>query len=164
MFGKPLKHIKAEPILTSLDKASKGECFNEIALFFLSYSNRILYKSAQEIKHNFQANLFINTIHVRYLLILSFLSDYKSNSKRASLKEIEYADFPARSKMSKYRIKYMQELVDLGFVNSEKPCGKTDYFKITDKGHYAIGLIVSNMYQCMNSHPTSMNVSKKPKK
>jgi hypothetical protein len=161
MFGMPQKHIEAKPILTSLKKESKRKAFNEVALFFLGYSNRILYKAGQEIKHTFQLPILVNTIHIRYLLILSFLGEFKTNSKRASLREIEYADFPARSKKSKYRIKYMQELVDYGFVSSEKPFGKTDYFKVTDKGRLAIDLIVSNMHLCIHTHPTSMNVSKK---
>jgi hypothetical protein len=110
-------------------------------------------KAAKEIRDTFAIPYNLNTIHIRYLLILYFFSDTKKSLKYASFKQIEFGDFPARTLRSHYRIKYMQDLVTHGMCIELKPHDKVTYFQLTDKGHLALAIIKANIKLTIHCHP-----------
>ena len=148
---KQLSKVAKYPLLDIHMRSHHGKHYFQIALYFLAYNNRILFKAAKNIKDTFVLPVYYNTIHMRYLLLLHFIAEEKKFVKTATLRDIEFGDYPAFSKRSNKRIYYMNELVTHGFVEAIEK--KVTHYKLTDKGRLAIDIVVDSINLVIRTHP-----------
>lgn len=150
---KQLAKVAKYPLLDIHLRSHHGKHYFQIALYFLAYNNRILFKAAKNIKDTFMLPVYYNTIHMRYLLLLHFIAEEKKFVKTATLQDIEFGDYPAFSKKSNKRIHYMNELVTHGFVEAIDK--KVRHYKMTDRGRLAIDIVIESINLTIRTHPKS---------
>lgn len=140
------KHFYESPLIPSLANIEK-----DVLLFLLAYSNRIMYKAAQQIAFDQNENLILNTLHVRYLLLIYIQALFTKNIGFATL---ERADYKSGRKKTN-RLVITNELVRLGLVTQVKPFGaqKLPSFLITDLGLEAISTVLNIARETMYSFP-----------
>jgi len=155
MYGKPLKNISEKPILKLHQDNETRPDYNNLALFFLAYSNRILFKAANEIRQVFNLPFHLNTLHIRYLLLIHFINERKQRSKHgASIQEIEFNDFPVKSIKAQKRVLYFYDLRNAGLTIESIPINRK-YYKVTNKGLEAIKIIERNIWLSIRTMPSN---------
>ena len=120
-----------------------------------------MFKSAVHINQQLQLNQHLNTFHIRYLLIIHFLSCYKKETRSATQKEIERSDYPRRSTKLLY---ICDTLINCGLVTcvAREVKGKTvKNYSVTDFGYKAINIILNILEETCLTQPCNSNVKNK---
>lgn len=160
--NKVQKHFAQEPILEQIPKAYKE--YDTFALFLLAYSNRIMFKAAYKIKTELQLPIFLNTLHIRYLLLIHFLAATNKGGN-VRQKDIERADYPIRNAKRIFIPKDLAKCDLVATTQKKAPNGKiSDYFSVTDKGYIAINMLIDYIHEVYHTHPTNSNNIKSTKK
>jgi hypothetical protein len=153
------KHFTPEPVITSVPANYKD--YNVFALYLLAYSNRIMFKTCTKLKAEMQLPFGINTLHIRYLLLIHFISCTKDD-KCVRLRDIEIGDYPIRSKK---RATIGTDLVKckLATVKQLKTRGRTtEYYSVTDAGYIAINSLLEYLHEVYHTHPTTNKTGIRP--
>lgn len=149
-----LKHKSSKPRLNCVPENWKDTSSSEFALFLLAYSNRLLFKTAIHIREAFQLPIYLNTIHIRYLLLLHYLPKVKPLSRKCPWVEIERADYPIRSNNSNKRIGYMSELVNCKLaIEHPAKSGTKPAYELSDMGKKAFSIIIEQLHEFYHTHP-----------
>lgn len=137
--------LSEKPILKAFDNVGEAER-THILLFALAYSNRMMWRSAIEIRHQLQLTKPLNTLTVRYLLLISFMTDTRPTTTHC----IELADYPKRDPK---RLCSMLRLNEMGLAVLGKTPKGGNTMHITDLGRKAIAIIARISTETIHAHP-----------
>lgn len=140
------KHFYKTPLIPALENIEK-----DVLLFILAYNNRILFKSAQQIAFDQNERLVLNTLHVRFLLLIYIQSIFTHNVGFAT---IERADYKSGRKKNN-RLIITNELLRLNLIKQvvNSNAQKLPSFQITDLGLEAINTILTIAKETMYAFP-----------
>lgn len=147
--------LSDKPILMAFDSVGEAER-TQILLFALAYSNRVMWRSAIMIRKELGLTKSLNTLTVRYLLLISFMADTKATTTHA----IELADFP---KHDPKRLCSMLRLNEIGLATLGKTPKGGNTMRLTELGRLAISIIAKIATETIHAHP-KRNIEKYPKR
>jgi hypothetical protein len=139
-----------KPILEAFDTIDP-QTTQQLSLFFLAHSNRVLWMSALRIRKELNTQHSLNTLHVRYLLLIFFSTLGK---KDVSTVTIERGDYP---KKDAQRLRTMLSLGTCGLCTITERSGENNKINrsigLTDAGRAAIGIINTIVSEVTHKYP-----------
>lgn len=152
-YNAPILHDRT--ILSALDQ-TPSIC--QLGRYFSAFSNRILWKSAIQVRKELNLSLSLNTLHIRYLLI-TFFTTLDGGKTTTTL--IERQDYP---KKDNKRLITMLALATCGLCEIDERSERGKIFRrigITDKGIKALRIVDSVINETVHMYPKENNAKQR---
>lgn len=140
--------MAAKPILGIFDKLTKEE-YMQLVLFSLAYSNRMLFRSAIAIKKELFLTKTLNSMSVRYLVLVRFCEAAKQE-RGIQVLRVEKGDL---YRYDKRMLTSILRLDEMGLVRLYTRESGVKWVETTDLGHKAIGIIENIITETIHAYP-----------
>ncbi len=147
--------LQDRPVLSILDQTPHTY---QLGRYFAAFSNRILWKSAIQVRKELDLSLSLNTLHIRYLLI-TFFTTLDGDKTTTTL--IERQDYP---KKDNKRLITMLALATCGLCEIDERSERGKVFRrigITDKGIKALQIVDSVINETVHMYPKANNANQR---